>query len=173
LVTAGRSSLTLAFSSGAPAPSTEAVVPFAMLSHPILICWLMPSPSQVQRSLSAVDRGQQRPAQSSSRCRTMGTPLGPCSFAPQANSITAHYANRPGGAERPRLPLDSPHAASLRTPGPSRRERNFLIRSAIILLAVDGNILSLPAAIWSHASANLNLSIARSSCSPASLHSGA
>src|SRR6266436_2312991 len=65
------------------------------------------------------------------------------------NSITGHYANRTGGAEKPRLPLDSPHAASLRTPAPNRRERNFLIRSAIILLAVDGNILSLPAAIWS------------------------
>ena len=86
-------------------------------------------------------------------------------YAKQGVFRIQHYANRPGGAERPRLPLCSPHAASLRTSGPNRRERNFLIRSAIILLAVDGNLLSLPAAIWSQASANLNLSIIRRSCS--------
>jgi hypothetical protein len=35
----------------------------------------------------------------------------------------------------------------LSDPGPNLRDKNFLIRSAIIFLAVDGNILSRPAAI--------------------------
>jgi hypothetical protein len=92
------------------------------------------------------------------------------SRAPRLHSITVHSA-----MERSRTTGPAPnslHAASLTAPGPNRRERNFLIRSAIILLAVDGNILSRPAAIWSHVSANLNLSMVRKSCSPASLHSG-
>jgi hypothetical protein len=55
------------------------------------------------------------------------------------HSISLIMRIRRSGAERPRLGLA--YAASFRVPGPNRRERNFLTRSAIVLLAVDGNIL--------------------------------